>query len=132
MTATDRLYHGGPPGLRPGDLITPRQADDTSHLIDGCPTCEARRAGTPLPTDDLDPALVYVTTDRDYATIFAAGYPDGGLYRVETDGPLTPSPDPVPSWGAPSARVVAVLDPLVRLSAHDVRRFARRYLGSAA
>ena len=120
-------YHGGPPGLHPGDVITPRPAGDTSHLLDGCPTCEARRAGTPLPDDDLNPSLVYVTTDRDYASIYAAGYPRGGLYRVETDGPLTESPDPVPSWGVPSARVAAVLDPLVRLSSHDVRRFARRY-----
>lgn len=125
-----RLFHGGAPGLRPGDLITPRLAGDTSHLVDGCPTCEARRNGTPLEGDDLDATLVYVTTDRDYASLYAAGYPRGGLYRVETEGPLvTPSPDPVPSWGVPTARVVAVLDPLVRLSAHDVRRFSRRYLG---
>lgn len=121
------LYHGGAPGLRPGDIVEPRPAGEQRHLVDGCPVCEARRAGAPLPDDDLDPTLVYVTTDRDYASIYAAGYPRGALYRVETDGPLTPSPDPTPSWGTPSARVVSVLDPLVVLSPHDVRRFARRY-----
>lgn len=124
-----RLYHGGTPGLRPGDLITPRPADDTTHLIDGCPTCEARRTGHPLPDDDLNPALVYVTTDRDYASIYAAGYPRGALYRVDVDDELEPSPDPVPSWGVPQARVVAILDPLMQLSAHDFRRFMRRYTG---
>lgn len=127
-----RLFHGGAPGLRPGDVITPRPAGDTAHLLDGCPICEARKAGRQHPDDDLDPSLVYVTTDRDYASIYANGYPRGALYRVETNGPLTPSPDPVPSWGVPSARVVSVLDPLVRLSAHDVRRLTRRYLGGAS
>lgn len=124
---TMRLFHGGAPGLRAGDLITPRAAGDTAHLVDGCPTCEARRAGTPLPSDDLDPALVYVTTDRDYASIYAAGYPRGALYRVETTDDLTPSPDPVPSFGVHTATVAAVLDPMVVLSRHDTRRFMRRY-----
>lgn len=131
MTQT-RLYHGGAPGLRPGDLITPRPANDTDHLLDGCPTCEARRTGKQFAHDDLDPDLVYVTTDRDYATIYAAGYPRGALYRVEVTGDLTPSPDPVPSWGTREARVAAVLDPLVRLSAHDARRLMRRYITGGA
>ena len=121
-----RIYHGGAPGLHKGDLITPRPAGDTRHLIDGCPTCEARRAGAPTPDDDLDPTAVYVTTDRDYARIYAAGYPRGGLYRVEVDGPLTPSPDPVPSWAVSSARVVGVIDALVRLTPTQTRRALRR------
>lgn len=121
-----RLYHGGAPGLREGDRITPRT--DDAHLVDGCPTCEARRAGAPLPEDDLDPSLVYVTTDREYASIYAAGYPNGALYQVETDGPMTPSPDPVESWGVPSAVVVAVLDRLVRMTPKQKRRVIRRYL----
>lgn len=128
MTEPRFLYHGGAPGLRPGDTITPRRRGDIGHLVDGCPTCEARRAGAPLPDDDLDPTLVYVTTDRDYARIYAAGYPRGALYRVETDEPLTPSPDPVPSWGTPSCRVVAVLDALVRLTPAETRRAVRRYM----
>lgn len=122
-------FHGGAPGLRPGDWIVPRSPEDTAHFVDGCPVCEARRRGERLPEDDLDPTLVYVTTERDYATVFADGYPRGGLYRVETQGELTPSPDPVPSWGVPRARVVSVLDRLVRLSVHDRRRLQRRYLG---
>ena len=53
----ERYFHGGAPGLRPGDLIEPQQG--TAHLLDGCPTCEARKAGQPLANDDNDPNLVY-------------------------------------------------------------------------
>ncbi len=128
------LYHGGVPGLRRGDVITPRATGDTAHLVDGCPTCEARRAGVPLAGDDLDPSMVYVTTDREYARLYAAGYPRGALYRVDVDGDLdVRSPDPVPSWAVPSARVVAVLDALVILSPSDLRRMVRRYaIGATA
>lgn len=123
---SERLFHGGAPGLHVGDLIVP-DPNRTAHLVDGCPTCEARRAGSPLESDDNDPTRVYVTTDRDYARIYAAGYPDGALYRVEVDGDMAPSNDPVPSWGVASARVAGVLDRLVRLSDHDLRRLMRRY-----
>ena len=121
-----RFFHGGAPGLRVGDLIEPRPAEDTAHLVDGCPVCETRRTGAPLDTDDNDPTLVYVTTDREYARVYAAGYPDGGLYVVEPVGDLTPSPDPVPSWGCPAARVTGVYDPLVRLTPQQIRRTIRR------
>lgn len=122
-----RLFHGGPPDLRVGDIISPRSPEDVSHLLDGCPTCEARRQGTPLPDDDNDPTLIYVTSVRWYAAVYAAGYPDGALYQVEPIGDLTPSAgDPVPSWGCGSARVIAVLDRLVRFSDKDIRRVDRR------
>jgi len=122
-----RYWHGGPPGLKPGDVITPRDADDTAHLVDGCPTCEARRAGTPLPDDDNDPNLVYVTTNREYARIYAAGYPRGGLYRVEPEGPLTSTgdSDAVESWGCRAARVLTVYDAVVIPRPTDLRRWQR-------
>lgn len=122
-------FHGGAPGLRIGDIIEPRHPRDTAHLIDGCPTCEARRSGDQLDIDDNDPNLVYVTTSRDYARIYAAGYPRGGLYRVEPVGDLVDRSehDPVPSWGCPSARVVAIIDPLVSLSPKRVRSLLRRW-----
>lgn len=122
-----RYFHGGAPGLKVGDLIEPQPLSEGRHLLDGCPTCEARKAGQPLPGDDLDPTLVYVTTDRDYARIYANGYPLGALYVVEPIGDLTPSPDPVPSWGCPQARVTAVYDACVRLSPAEIRRAFRRY-----
>lgn len=123
-------YHGGAPGLRVGQLVTPQPAGHGAHLVDGCPVCEARKAGAPLDEDVNDPALVYVTSDRYYASIYAHGYPRGGLYRVDThDEELveTADDDPAPSWGVSSAEVVAVLDPLVRLSTAELRRIVRRY-----
>jgi len=124
------MFHGGAPGLKPGDIITPQSG--TAHLVDGCPTCEARRVGAPLPEDNLDPTAVYVTTVRDYAKVYAAGYPLGAVYRVEPLGELTPSPDPVESYGVAAARVVSVLDPLVRLSGHEQRRLIRKFMGSVS
>lgn len=120
--AVNALFHGGAPGLRPGDVITPQPLGEGAHLVDGCDICEARKRGEQLPTDDLDASKVYVTTDRQYARIYAAGYPNGALYRVEPVGEMTPSPDPVPSWGCDSARVISVYDPYVRLSASQMRR----------
>lgn len=131
---TQRFWHGGAPGLKPGDLIEPRPAADERHLVDGCPTCEARRRGEQLAADDNDASLVYVTTDRDYARIYAAGYRRGGLYVVEPIGELVDraAHDPVPSWGCSAARVLSVYEPLVVLSAKEVRRLRRRYEGSAS
>lgn len=126
------LYHGGAPGLRPGDLITPRPPGDTAHLHDNCPTCQARAAGQPLDGDDNNPNLVYVTTDRDYARIYAAGYPNGAIYRVTPIGELTDRSDhdPVPSWGCAAARVEAVLDPLVYLTDKQRRQLVRRWVNA--
>ena len=124
-----KYYHGGAPGLRPGNIIEP--ATGTAHLVDGCPTCEARRNGHPLPEDDNDLTLVYITTERDYAAIYAAGYPRGALYRVEPVGPLVDrsTHDPAPSWGCQRARVLAVVDPLVTLTPKRLRSLMRKYAG---
>ena len=124
-----RYFHGGAPGLKVGDLIEPQPLGDGAHLVDGCPTCEARKSGQQLPTDNLDASLVYVTPDREYARVYAAGYPGGALYVVEPIGDLTPSPDPVPSWGCLAARVTGVYDACVRMSPSQVNRAVRRYLG---
>jgi hypothetical protein len=129
MPMGERYWHGGAPGLHPGDLLEPRPRDDTAHLVDGCPWCEARRKGQPVPEDDNDPTLVYVTTDREYARLYADGYPRGALYRVEPLGELVDrsAHDPAPSWGCKAARVLAVYDPVVVLSAQQWRRMQRRY-----
>lgn len=125
-----RYWHGGAPGLKPGDLITPRPQGDTSHLVDGCPTCEARKAGHQLAEDDNNPSWVYVTTDREYARLYAAGYPRGDLYRVEPIGELhdrTGDHDPVPSWGVESARVLVVYDAVVNLTPKQARQMRARW-----
>ncbi|GIH69458.1 hypothetical protein [Sphaerimonospora thailandensis] len=127
-----RYWHGGAPGLTPGDLIEPRPGDDRRHLVDGCPRCEARKAGQPLADDHARADRIYVTTDRDYARVYAAGYPRGGLYVVEPLGELeetTGVDDPAPSWAVTSARVVAVYDPVVVATRKDWRRWMRRYGG---
>lgn len=121
-----RYFHGGVPGLRPGDLLEPQPLGEGAHLVDGCPTCEARKTGQQLPTDELDPAMIYVTTDREYARLYASGYPRGALYVVDPVGELTPSPDPVPSWGCPAARVTAVYDAYVVMTEREMLRLQRR------
>jgi hypothetical protein len=124
-----RYWHGGAPDLKPGDLLEPRPAEDTRHLHKGCPTCEARRAGNQLADDDNDPNMVYVTTDRDYARIYAAGYPRGALYVVEPVGELVDRSghDPAPSWGCAAARVKSVYDPVVNPTPAEIRRWVRRF-----
>jgi hypothetical protein len=129
-----RFFHGGAPGLKVGDILSPRPADDQRHLVDGCGICEARRRGAPSDYDrDHNFAAVYVTTDRQVARFFANGYPHGGVYRVEPLGELTTDPEQPPwaidepvSFAVPQARVLAVLDPLVRVTAKEARRMMRR------
>ena len=120
-------YHGGAPGLRAGDIIEPRPAGDERHLLDDCAICQARRVGAPVEGDDLDPTMIYITSSRLYAKLYAHGYPRGALYRVEPEGEATASPDPdwSGSLGVPRARVVSVLDPLVIMKPTEIRRLIR-------
>lgn len=120
-----RYWHGGAPGLKPGDLITPQPAGEGGHLVDGCPTCEARKAGQQLAEDNNNPDWVYITTSRDYARLYAAGYPRGGLYQVEPIGELHDRTeyDLEPSWGVESARVLSVYDAVVIMTTKQARRW---------
>jgi len=70
-------YHGGVPGLEPGDLILPR-------CRTGVPRFNMR--------DDARPDVVYVTSDVSLATAFAALWSicpwldgNGDVYRVAPD-----------------------------------------------
>lgn len=121
------LFHGGAPGLRPGELITPRPPDDDRHLVDGCPVCEARRAGAPLEYDSnhrFD--RVYVTTNRRTARGFAAGYPLGTVYQVDPVGELEPDvEDPEESFAVEAARVRVVLQLRVVLRPGEQHRLLR-------
>lgn len=65
-----RYFHGGVPGLRPGDLVIPHPP----RVLDGCPVCAARAQGLTATLDGhpVDPPTrradrVYITTDCDYA-----------------------------------------------------------------
>lgn len=151
-----RLYHGGVPGLFPGDLLTP----SAPHVVDGCPVCVARAEGRICTTREflgwvmqqppsatrnklarqlldappdapIDPPsevqAIYMTTDLRYATWYAARS-QGDLYQIMPLGPVTPSmTDHFPTWHTPSARVVRVLRRAVRLDRRERRELDRAW-----
>lgn len=124
-------WHGGVPRLRVGDLIEPGH-ERAFH--DGCPTCEARRAqdqGGPAPTIDglaEREDRVYLTTERLYAKHYASLYGRGWLYRVEPVGEVEPSTeDTIPTFLAPTARVLSVYERAVLLTMSERRRLYRMW-----
>lgn len=127
-----RLWHGGVPGLRPGDTITPGHTRKTHP---GCPWCAAREAGHAGP-GGIDPPSrhqdrVYVTTHRDYARLYASLYGRGDLYRVNPVGDLVPSEEAtIESFTCPAAVVTAVYDRAVLLT-WTQRRSLVRYWAEA-
>lgn len=133
MSPTTRFWHGGVPGLRPGDLITPGH-ERVFH--DGCVYCAARRDGNAVvaPGGELidpptgRPDRVYITSDRDYARFYASLYGRGDLYRVEPVGDLERSTeDRFDSWCVEAARVLAAVDWAVRLTPGQRRSLQRRW-----
>lgn len=121
-----RLWHGGVPDLRDGDLIAPGNARKAHP---GCSWCEARERGEVDPSRDLlalHADRVYLTPVREYGRYYASLYGRGDLYRVEPVGDLQPSTeDNVETWHAPAARVLAVVDRAVLLTASQRRRLHR-------
>lgn len=125
------LFHGGVPGMRPGDVLTPH----TPNVVDGCAICEARAAGddwVDVNGNVIDPAtklpMVYACEDRPYARFYASKYPTGDLYRVELVGDVVRSAeDHWPTWCAPEARVVSVLERAVRLTPAQRRSLVRKW-----
>ena len=149
-----KLYHGGVPGLSPGDAIVPA----APHVTDGCPVCVARASGRactvaemrawamtlgpharPLlahlaeaPDDAIvdgpraEKGSVYVTSDLGYARWYAARS-RGDLYAVTADGLRPSATDPFPAWTAPAAVVVGVIERRVRLDRRDRRELNRRW-----
>ena len=119
---TDRLflYHGGVPGLRPGDLIEP-----------GHPQGPSRRKFEALYLGKVDPPtwnadLVHLTPSRIYAAGYAHNYPHGDLYRAEPVGVVDVSGEDGPeTYMAPAARVIAAVDRAVTLTASEIRRALR-------
>lgn len=128
-----RLFHGGFPGLQPGDYILPPAESGVSSMRD-----DSRRAGFSRITTATD--RVYVTTERPLAAAAAAYWSTrepkkgrGWLYRVELDDDdLTPDEDiprgPFISFQLPRARVAAVLDRGVDPTNHRHVRELKRFL----
>jgi len=97
----DKYYHGGVPGLRPGDFLLPPS-----------------ESGYPYPCDLFGSAgrrdRVYVTTSAEDAALFAAFHPwrKGNVYEVEPELPLEPDPDcnePGLSFATKKAKIVKVV-----------------------
>lgn len=110
-------WHGGIPGLSPGDTLRPLAHPMMLRLY--------KNADTPH-----DPSRVYVTTDRDMGRMFASlaltGDGRGGdLYNVEPVGPVEPDPDYPDlgvSYSCQSAVILSVAERSVRMSdAEQVR-----------
>jgi hypothetical protein len=126
-----RLWHGGVPDLRPGDLITPGH-DRRVHQ--GCSYCAARAneaGGGDRPV--IDPLarhkdVVYLTTSRGYARYHASLWGYGDLYRVAPVGTQQRSTeDTIETYTAEHARVLAVVDRAVLLTWSQRRAIRREW-----
>ena len=107
-------FHGGIPGLWPGQRILPPEATGTRVTHDMAAT--GRLAEEVART--YRPDRVYLTTDRLQADIYAAVYPTGGrlggaVYRVCPDGDVELDPDWLGEDGvsvhAPAATILGVV-----------------------
>ncbi|MFD8820826.1 hypothetical protein ACFV1C_00405 [Streptomyces sp. NPDC059605] len=129
-----RYFHGGVPGLNPGDLLVPHPP----AVVDGCPICIAKAAGQQPVVPGLGnidpltarPDRLYVTTDREYARFYASKCWLGDLYVVEPKGEVERSAeDFFPTWCVEEAVVVSVVSRAVRLSDKQRRTLLRRWAG---
>jgi hypothetical protein len=116
-----RYFHGGIPGLKPGQLLLPPNTTGTDRTL---ATYSEQLADSGHVRRDR----VYLTVGRDVAKVYAAFYPDGALYEVEPDGDTVPDPDcavPGVSFECPAARVLRVVDPVVLLRARTADAWMR-------
>lgn len=121
-----RYWHGGAPGLKPGDVLLPPDATGASSLAE-------YRAAVGAGGDVLRTDRVFVATDRQVARGYAALKPNGALYEVRPEGVLEPDPDcllPGLSWQCERAVVVSVVDPVVWMSGKPLARWLRMVNGS--
>lgn len=115
-----RYFHGGVPGLVPGDLLLPPVATGTTRTL----TADVLEMGGQARRD-----RVYVTTGREVARVYAALFLDGALYEVEPVGELVADPDclePGVSWEVPAARVLRVVDPVVLVRTRPAEAWLRK------
>lgn len=130
MDADIRYFHGGFPGLKPGDIIRP-MPDGQRRNHNDCAICRARNSGeaSPLDSAPAHPDRVYITTDRLYGRFYASLAVRGDLYVVRPVGAMTASDeDHFPTWIAAEAEVVSVYDRAVQLTAGQRRQLLRRWI----
>ena len=122
-----RYFHGGVPGLKPGDLVLPAATTGTARTL--------TKYGIELGGDHVRRDRVYVTTGRDVGRAYAAFYPDGALYTVQPHGDLEPDPDcgiDGLSWQCQTATVLTVVDYAVLFRTRTVDRWLRMFTPAAA
>lgn len=120
-------WHGGPSGLRPGDLLTP-QHDEGSR----CVACSLPRLNM---TGELSghERLVLLTDDRDVGRLFAGMNGRGDLYQVEPDGqPQLFEGQWMPVFGVAAARVRVVYQRAVTMTGSQREAFLRRRTAALA
>lgn len=144
-------YHGGIPDLEIGDLLVPSRAHmedgclicmaraegrtvtvaEYREWVRAQPVSAAKRnrvlkmlkgADGSEPIDPPSALIaVYITTNREYATQYAARS-RGDLYEVEPNGEMTASDeDPFASWTVQSATVTRIVRRKVRLTKYERR-----------
>ena len=129
---SERYFHGGIPGLRPGNRL---EGGQQRPVHAGCQICAARArgkvatvAGIPIDMPSGRPDRIYITTDKDYARFYASLYGRGDLYLVDPVGEIEPSPeDHFPTWTVEAAVVVEVYQAAVLLTTSQRRRLQRRW-----
>lgn len=110
------LYHGGAPGFRAGDIITPHP---TKHL-EGCQWCASGA------DDNHAPDFVFATAERLYAKYYASKYGKGWLYIVTPESEMEPSQfDPFETYQARVFRVASVSERAVLLTMGERKRLQR-------
>lgn len=105
----ERYYHGVVRGLKKGDKILPPSETGKSTLLQYAKQIDQNC--------DQRPDMVYITTDKKWAKVYASIFPRGDVYEVIPDGVVEYDPDckePGLSYQCSSATVKRVLEISVR------------------
>ncbi|MEV7805077.1 hypothetical protein AB0O28_19210 [Microbispora sp. NPDC088329] len=141
MTIDSRLWHGGVPGLQPGDLLLPpgQTGITTSSQILAALGFDPHENG--VEPDRMRTDRVYLTRDREFARAYAATWTAkarhgfrigcGALYVARPIGESWPDPDLPGCVECERAEVVAVYDAAVTMPWPKAERRLLSYVGSA-
>lgn len=117
-----RWWHGGVPGLRPGDLLLPPAETGASTRVDLMTAARVIPPGW-MNGDRNRRDRVYLTSKRELARAFAWGQGQrtgdrrGALYIARPIGQYSPDPDMVEhSIECERAEVITVYDPHVHMT----------------
>ncbi|NJP27068.1 hypothetical protein FLW53_23290 [Microbispora sp. SCL1-1] len=139
----ERLWHGGAPGLQPGDLLLPPAQTGiatSSDILIALTGFDPHDNG--VETDRMRTDRVYLTRDRELARAYAACWTAkaehglqvgrGALYVARPIGEVWPDPDlPDVSVECERAEVIAVYDAAVTLPWQKAERRLLAHVGSA-